>query len=162
VTIHQLLITNRFFIATAESLTAGMLGSELASAPGASNYFLGGIISYQDEVKQHLLGVDSNLLAKSSAVSPEVAIQMAAGVRQRFARDCHKPLEHVIGISTTGVAGPDMVGNHAVGEVYLGISSARGQCALALELKGNRSEIRTASVTEALSALEDEIHLLLG
>ncbi len=161
-TIHQLLMQNRFFIATAESLTAGLLSSELARVAGASSYFLGGVVSYQDEVKHYLLGVDPNLMAKKTAVDPDVAIQMAVSVRERFAKDCSKGFERVVGISTTGVAGPDPVGYHSVGQVFIGLASARGQYAVRLLLDGTRDEIRSAAVTEALSALEDEIHLLIG
>lgn len=161
-TIHQLLMQNRFFIATAESLTAGLLSSELAKVAGASSYFLGGVVSYQDEVKHHLLGVDPNLMAKKTAVDPDVAIQMAVSVRERFAKDCAKSFERVIGISTTGVAGPDPVGDRHAGQVFLGLASARSQYAVSLQLHGTRDEIRDAVVREALSVLEDEIHLLLG
>ena len=101
-------------------------------------------------------------MAQSTAVSSEVAIQMAIGARERFARDCSKNIDQVIGISTTGVAGPDPVGNHPVGQVFIGIASRRGQGALSLRLHGTRDQIRTASVKAALSALTDEIHLLLG
>ncbi len=161
-TLHQKLIENGICIATAESLTAGLLGSELVKAAGASNFFLGGIIAYQDEVKQSLLGVDAKLLALNTAVDAEVAIQMAESVRASFARDCSRKIEQVIGVSTTGVAGPDAVGEHPVGQVFIGLASVRGARALELKLSGTRDQIRTESIAAALSALEDEIHLLLG
>ena len=71
-------------IATAESLTAGDLAARIADTPGASKVLAGGVVSYQDQIKSQLLGVSAQLIATSSAVDPEVAIQMAVGVREKF------------------------------------------------------------------------------
>ncbi len=161
-TLHQKLIENGLFVATAESLTAGLVSSELASNPGASGFLLGGVIAYQDQVKIHQLGVAQGLIADHTAVDAEVAIQMAAGVRARFAQDCAKSIDQVIGLSTTGVAGPESVGAHQVGQVFIGLASARGGRCVELVLSDNRDQIRSATVAAALSALEDEIQLLLG
>lgn len=150
------------FIATAESLTAGLLSAELASNPGASRFLLGGIVCYQDQIKIQQLGVDAQLVSLHSAVNPEVARQMAEGVRAKFAADCAVEPERVIGISTTGVAGPDRVGDQPVGRVYLGIASAISSRSVALNLSGSRAEIRSATVLAALSEIQDEIQLLLG
>ena len=158
----QRLIQHGMFIASAESLTAGLLSSELATEPGASAFLLGGVICYQDEVKVNLLNVDPHLIETQSSVSSEVAISLATNVRDKFALECSKGVESVIGVSTTGVTGPDPVGNHPAGTVYLGISSARGSRSVALELHGTRSEVRAATVTCALAAIEDEIQALFG
>ena len=158
----QRLIQNGMFIASAESLTAGLLSSELATEPGASAFLLGGVICYQDEVKVNLLNVDPHLIETRSAVSSEVAISLATNVRDKFAIECTKRLESVIGVATTGVAGPDPVGNNPAGTVYLGIASAKGSRSVALELHGTRSEVRAATVTCALAAIEDEIQALFG
>jgi len=145
------------FVAVAESLTAGALASTLADTPGASGVLLGSIVSYQDQVKSELLGVSRQLIAAQSAVDPEVAIQMAIGVRGKFARAMgHEPAA-VIGISTTGVAGPEPVGEKPVGEVYIGISSELGDKVIALELDGSRDEIRQRTVERALELLREEI-----
>ena len=156
------LIQHGIYIATAESLTAGLLSSELATEPGASAFLLGGVTCYQDEVKVNVLGVDPHLIEAQSAISSEVAISLARNVRDKFALECVKSVESVFGVSTTGVAGPDPVGNHAAGTVYIGISSARGSRSVALKLHGTRSEVRAATVAKALDALEDEIQAIFG
>ena len=161
-TLAQRLIKHGFFVATAESLTAGLVSAELANAPGASNFLLGGIVSYQDQVKAIQLGVDAQLLANKSAVNPDIAKQMASGVRVKFAADCSRDLRHVIGISTTGVAGPEPVADQPVGKVYLGIASAVSLRYIELNLSGTRSDIRAATVAAALAAIEEEIQVLIG
>ena len=161
-TLSQRLIQHGLFIATAESLTAGLLSSELATAPGASGFLLGGVICYQDEVKVNILKVDPHLIASQSAVDPEVAIALAANVRGKFSLDCSKDIASVIGVSTTGIAGPGPLGNNAAGTVFLGISSSRGSRSVALQLQGTRSEIRAATVASAITAIEDEIQALFG
>lgn len=161
-TLGQRLIQHGLFIATAESLTAGLLSSDLATEPGASGFLLGGVVCYQDEVKVNLLGVDPHLIEANSAIDHEVAISLAMNVREQFALQCSKDIERVIGVSTTGIAGPDPVGNHSAGTVYLGISSPRGSRAVGLNLHGTRSEIRAATVASALAAVEDEIQAIFG
>ncbi len=161
-TLGQRLIQHGLFIATAESLTAGLLSSELATEPGASGYLLGGVICYQDEIKVNLLGVDSSLIESRTAVDPEVAISLSRNVREKFARESSKDIESVIGVSTTGVAGPGPVENHEAGTVFLGISSSRGSRVLGLNLQGTRSEVRAATVASALVAIEDEIQAIFG
>lgn len=160
--LSQRLIHHGLFIATAESLTAGLLSSELATEPGASAFLIGGVVCYQDEVKVNILNVDPHLIKCQSAVSPEVAISLATNVRDKFALEGSKSIDRVIGLSTTGVAGPDPVGIHPAGSVFLGISSARGSRSVALKLSGTRSEVRAATVVSALSELEDEIQELFG
>lgn len=161
-TLSQKLSDRGLSLAVAESLTAGLVCAELASTPGASKFLLGGVVCYQDDVKIQQLGVSADLLAKRTAIDSEVAMQLALGVRANFAADCSRGVNQVIGISTTGVAGPDPVGDKPVGLVYIGIASAFGVRAVALNLSGSRSEIRAATVSWALSAIEDEIQSLLG
>ena len=160
--LSQRVVQHGLFIATAESLTAGLLSSELATEPGASAFLLGGVICYQDEVKVNVLNLDSYLIETQSVVSSEVAISLAKNVRDKFALECSKGIESVIGVSTTGVAGPDPVGDHPAGTVYLGISSSRGSRSVGLELHGTRSEVRAATVVRALAELEDEIQAIFG
>ncbi len=161
-TLSQRLIQRGIYIATAESLTAGLLSSELATEPGATAFLLGGVICYQDEVKVNTLNVDPHLIEAHSVVSSEVAISLARNVRDKFALECSESVESVFGVSTTGVAGPDPVGNHAAGTVYIGVSSARGSRSVALKLHGTRSEVRVATVASALAAIEDEIQAIFG
>jgi competence/damage-inducible protein CinA C-terminal domain len=93
-------------VATAESVTGGALAKALTDEAGASEVFLGSVIAYQNSVKQQLLGVSAALMSVQGAVDAEVAAQMAVGVRERFAKINQVQLEKVVGISTTGVAGP--------------------------------------------------------
>ncbi len=144
-------------IATAESITGGLVCGALTEVAGSSAVVLGGINCYQDEIKQQLLGVSSSLIQQQSAVDPEVAAQLAGSVRSRFAGAMQVSEERVIGISTTGVAGPDSVADKEVGEVYLGISSSMGTKVYAEVFSGNRDQIRKASVARALEILREEL-----
>ena len=132
-------------IAVAESLTGGLLIAELISVPGASAVVRGGVVAYATELKAELLGVDAALLAASGAIHPEVARQMASGVRARLGAD--------IGISTTGVAGPDPQDGHEPGEVWLGFAVGEEVSAVGLALGGDRGTIRRDTVSESLSRL---------
>ena len=106
-------------VSVAESCTGGGLGHLLTATAGSSAYFWGGVISYDNQVKVNLLGVDPEVLQQQGAVSAEVAGQMASGVRDR--------LNTTWGLSITGIAGPDG-GTEAkpVGLVYIGVASETG------------------------------------
>jgi len=148
------LIDRGLTIAAAESLTGGLLTAELTSIPGASAVVLGGVVVYATELKHSLVGVDADLLAVEGPVHPEVARQLAAGVRERLAVG-GRPAD--LGIATTGVAGPDPQGGRAVGTVYVGVATAEGTRAVALDLTGDRDAIRRATVAEAVGALAAEL-----
>lgn len=132
-------------VAAAESLTGGLLVAELIAVPGASAVVRGGVVAYATELKSALLGVDAALLAASGPIHPEVARQMASGVRERLGAD--------IGISTTGVAGPDPQDGHQPGEVWLGFAIGGEVTAVGLALGGDRAGIRGDTVSETLSRL---------
>ncbi len=103
-------------LATAESCTGGLMGKRITDVPGASACYLGGVVSYQNEVKENLLGVRHETLITKGAVSEDTACQMAEGVRKALGAD--------IGISTTGVAGPGGgTPEKPVGLIYVGIST---------------------------------------
>ena len=103
-------------LATAESCTGGLMGKRITDVPGASACYLGGVVSYQNEVKENLLGVRHETLMTKGAVSEDTACQMAQGVRKALGAD--------IGISTTGVAGPGGgTPEKPVGLIYVGIST---------------------------------------
>lgn len=147
-----------FYLAVAESLTGGLLAAEFVAVPGASRVFLGSITAYQNSIKKNLLGVPANVLESSGAVSAETAEAMATGASEHFARAAGVPNDLVIGISTTGVAGPDPDGDKPVGLVFIGfalpghkVSSRR------LELTGDRDQIRSAAVLLAVSEIEEQI-----
>ena len=103
-------------LATAESCTGGLMGKRITDVPGASACYLGGVVSYHNEVKENLLGVRHETLMTKGAVSEDTACQMAEGVRKALGAD--------IGISTTGVAGPGGgTPEKPVGLIYVGIST---------------------------------------
>jgi nicotinamide-nucleotide amidase len=144
------LIASRTTIAVAESLTGGLLTAELVSVPGASAVLLGGLVAYQTELKHTVLGVDAEVLAAHGPVHPDVAMQMAVGVRSALAVR-GEPAQ--IGIATTGVAGPDPQGGQQPGTVFIGLAVGADVRSFALSLTGDRQAIRTATVRRALSLL---------
>jgi nicotinamide-nucleotide amidase len=102
-------------LAVAESCTGGLLGAAVTDVPGSSAYFLGGVISYADRVKVEQLRVPEATLRRYGAVSEQTAAAMATGVRELLQAD--------IGVSITGVAGPDVEGSKPVGLTYIGIAT---------------------------------------
>lgn len=151
-------------IASAESLTGGLLAAALVDAPGASAAFSGGIIAYDTALKCSLLGVDASLVETRGPVDAEVARQMARGVRVACAVTMpgapKRPAD--LGIATTGVAGPepDPQTGQPVGTVWIGVSSSRGERAVRLQLAGGRGEIRAETVRAATEALDEELAAL--
>jgi nicotinamide-nucleotide amidase len=141
-------------LAAAESLTGGGLTAELTRVPGASAVVLGAAVVYATELKHTLLGVDSDLLEREGPVHPEVARQLAAGARTRLAVGGRAA---DLGVSTTGVAGPDPQGGRAVGTVYVGIASVSGERAIELRLAGDRQSIRSETVARAVLELAAEL-----
>ncbi|NEB63565.1 CinA family protein [Streptomyces diastaticus] len=141
-------------LAVAESLTGGMAAAALTAVPGASKAFRGSVTAYATELKQELLGVDGELLAAHGAVDPQVAAQMAAGVRTALGADW--------GIATTGVAGPDPQDGMPVGTVFVAVDGPGKGCTdggkvEALRLNGDRAEIRMESVRSVLALLLTEL-----
>ena len=133
-------------LATAESLTAGLLSAEICNVSGASQCFLGGLCAYQDHIKANMLSVFPETLEKYSAVSAPCARQMAKGAREKFGAD--------YALSTTGYAGPT---GENVGLVYIGLASKDGARAYRLQLQGSRQGIRKMTVQIALHILQKEI-----
>ncbi|MFE6178547.1 CinA family protein [Streptomyces sp. NPDC056464] len=153
----RLLTVKSETLAVAESLTGGLVAADITSVPGASKVFRGSVTAYATELKHGLLGVDIALLERHGAVNPQVAAQMAAGVRKALGADW--------GIATTGVAGPDTQDGHPVGTVFVavdgpigaGSGSAGGGKVEALRLNGGREEIRMESVRSVLALLLKEL-----
>lgn len=134
-------------LATAESLTGGLLAARVVDVPGASAVLRGGVVAYATDLKHRLLGVDADLLAARGAVDADVAAAMARGVRERLGAD--------VGVATTGVAGPDPQDGHPAGTVFVAVSLSPALAAgdgrvVPLLLAGDRPAIRTATVAEAL------------
>ncbi|MFJ8309692.1 MULTISPECIES: CinA family protein [unclassified Streptomyces] len=137
-------------LAVAESLTGGLVAAELTAVPGASRVFRGSVTAYATELKRDVLRVDGALLAERGAVDPEVASQMAAGVRELLGASW--------GIATTGVAGPDPQDGQPVGTVYVSaVGPAGAKKTAALRLNGDRAEIRRESVRSVLELLSSEL-----
>ncbi|WP_059020439.1 CinA family protein [Mycobacterium sp. M26] len=132
-------------VATAESLTAGLLAATLAGVPGASAVLLGGLITYTVETKITLAGVPRELLDDVGPVAAPTAVALAEGARDR----CQASW----GVGLTGVAGPEPHGGHPVGTVFLGVAGPGGSHAVKLQLEGSRWEIRLAAVHQAIAAL---------
>jgi nicotinamide-nucleotide amidase len=139
-------------IATAESCTGGLLAARLTERPGSSAWVLGGVTAYANSAKEQLLGVPSAVLAQHGAVSPEVAVALAEGARERFGAD--------LGVGITGVAGPGGGSpEKPVGTVHVCVAGPDGRESRALGLPGSRSAVRERSVTRAMHLLRA---MLLG
>ncbi|MEV5609684.1 CinA family protein [Streptomyces sp. NPDC052225] len=148
-------------LAVAESLTGGLVAAELVAVPGASKAFRGSVTAYATELKHQVLAVDAELLAAHGPVHPEVALQMAAGVRAALGADW--------GIATTGVAGPEPQDGQPVGTVFVAVvgpgTERRGSTwnfagsrkVAGLRLNGDRTEIRMKSVRSVLGLLAEEL-----
>ena len=148
--IYLKLIEKNYKIATAESCTGVLIGHNLTNMSGSSNFFDRGIISYSNESKIDLLDVPSDLIQKYGAVSEEVAIAMAEGLRKKYRVD--------IGLSTTGIAGPTG-GNKEkpVGLVFIGISLKDKSYVKKFIFKGDRLNIKELTCNAALNILFDAL-----
>jgi nicotinamide-nucleotide amidase len=141
-------------IAVAESLTGGMLVAELIRIPGASRVVRGGVVAYATELKSALLGVDEDLLFARGPVDPDVAEQMATGVRERLGEGDEATSW---GVSTTGVAGPGPQDGHAAGTVFVGLANHGSAFSHRLELQGDRDSVRRQTVEAAIRLLLDAV-----
>lgn len=146
VTVVHALLERGLTVGTAESLTGGLVCAALTSVPGASAVVRGGVVAYASDVKVGVLGVDPGLLEREGAVCAPVATALAEGVR--------RVLPSAVGISTTGVAGPDPADGRPVGTVFVAASGPWGILVEEHTLTGDREEIRVASVGAALRLLD--------
>jgi len=137
-------------LGVAESLTGGALTSAFVSVPGASDVLRGGIVAYATDLKTSLLGVDAALLDREGAVHPDVAIQMARGIRRASAR---AGALTEVGVATTGVAGPDPQDGAPVGRVYVAVVTPDRESVIEHQLAGDRAAIRGGAVEAALTLL---------
>jgi competence/damage-inducible protein CinA-like protein len=150
VVVGDLLRKNRATVSVAESCTGGMLGERFTSAPGSSDYFVGGFITYSNATKIELLGVSPEILAAHGAVSRETAVAMAAGVRRRT--------NSTYALSVTGVAGPDAgPKDPPVGTVYVAIADEGGTHVVHRQWLGDRQRIRVFTCQMALDLLRRRI-----
>jgi nicotinamide-nucleotide amidase len=140
-------------LASAESLTGGMLGALITDVPGASASYLGGVISYATSLKTTLAGVDEATLANLGPVAARTAAEMARGVARRCNADW--------GLATTGVAGPEAQDGHPVGQVFIAVSERSGEVLRVRELSlhGDRAEIREQAAAAGLALLAEALEL---
>ena len=140
----RLLHEKRQTLASAESITGGLVAHRVCLVPGASDYFRGGVVSYTDEVKARELGVPRDLLERFGAVSEPVARAMAEGVRTKFGVD--------LGIATTGFAGPGGgTETDPVGTAYVGLAHHDGCDVTRYGWSGTRYEIMSRTAKLALN-----------
>ena len=133
-------------VATAESLTGGLVGVTLTDVPGSSAVYLGGLIVYATELKGTLAGVPEEILERDGAVAATTAGELALGA----ARRCHADW----GVSTTGVAGPEGQEGHPPGTVFVGVARDGEVVEVQrLALSGDRESIRRQTVERALDLL---------
>jgi PncC family amidohydrolase len=141
------LVTRGETLATAESLTGGVLASGLTDVPGASRCFVGGVVSYATRVKVEVLGVPQDVVDGHGVISEECATAMAEGVRDR--------LVATYGVATTGVAGPDQQDGVPVGTVWVAVAGPKGVSTRLLALSGDRRRIREDASHAALEVLAE-------
>lgn len=133
-------------LATAESLTGGLIGAAITAVPGASAAYLGGVVAYATAMKHALAAVPAVLLAEFGPVSGPSAIALATGVQAATGADW--------AVAATGVAGPDSQDGHQPGEVWIGLAGPdRQPSAVRHQFEGDRSAVRAASVAAALRLL---------
>jgi nicotinamide-nucleotide amidase len=154
--VHRLLAERSATVAVAESLTGGLLGAELTAMPGSSATFAGGVVAYSTSLKASLLGVPSELLDRTGAVHPDVALALAAGARER--------LGATYGVGVTGVAGPEPQDGQPVGTVHIAVAGPGGMSVVEsplLPVRGTgetvRRLIRRMTVIYALDLLRRRI-----
>jgi nicotinamide-nucleotide amidase len=141
-------------VGVAESLTGGLVVASLVAVPGASAHVRGGVVAYATDLKHALLGVDEDLLEMHGAVHPQVARQMADGVRRALGQAGERA---DVGISTTGIAGPDSPDDQPVGTVHIGVATPLGTRVESLLLAGTRDEIRAEAGRRAIRLALDAL-----
>lgn len=131
-------------LATAESLTAGLVAATIADVPGCSDVLRGGVVAYDVQVKAGVLGIPADLLAQG-VVSEQVARAMARAARTVVGAD--------VGVGTTGVAGPEPHGGEPVGSVWIAVATAEREVARHLQCTGDRAQVRAESVRACWSLI---------
>ncbi len=144
--VARVLTENRATVAVAESCTGGMLAERLTNVPGSSSYFLGGVICYSNELKISLVGVPQSLIESKGAVSSEVALALADGIRKRTGA--------TLGVGITGISGPGGgTPEKPVGLVHIGLADEHGPRERAYRFPGDRERIRQFAAQSALDAV---------
>jgi PncC family amidohydrolase len=145
-TLGTILRKKRLTLATAESCTGGMIGAAITDIAGSSDYFLGGVIAYDNRIKTGVLGVPAMILKRHGAVSGETVIAMAKGAQRLMKTDC--------AIAVSGVAGPGGgTKEKPVGLVFIGIAVNKKAVVFKCQFTGSRNEIRVKTVEESIRRL---------
>jgi PncC family amidohydrolase len=148
--IGKLLLKNQLSLATAESCTGGLIAHRITNISGSSQYFLGGVVAYSNQVKNELLGVPADVLGSFGAVSEQTVLAMAAGVRRLLKAD--------IGLAISGIAGPSGgTPEKPVGLTWIGLSSEKASAAYAYNWPGDRLQVKEQSAEQALRLLLEYI-----
>jgi nicotinamide-nucleotide amidase len=148
VMIGRLLKEKGLTLSVAESCTGGLLSNTITNVPGSSEYFLGGVVAYSNDVKKGILGVRAGTLRMFGAVSSQTAKEMAAGVKKR--------LKSGVSISITGIAGPGGGSpGKPVGTVFIGVAAGKKVMVRKFSFKGSRLSIKRKSSLGALSMLAE-------
>ncbi|MGD0707924.1 MAG: CinA family protein [Anaerolineaceae bacterium] len=156
VQVGQWLQKKHLKLVAAESCTGGLIGHRITNVPGSSEYYLGSITAYAYEAKERFLGVRHETLERYGAVSRETVIEMARGIRQALAGAF--PIEQLVGISVSGIAGPGGgTPDKPVGLVWVGMSTADGDRAWKFLWKGNRVENKALTAQAALQLVLDHL-----
>lgn len=138
-------------LVTAESCTGGLIGHRITNIPGSSDYYQGGIISYSNLAKEHLLHVSHSSLTQFGAVSRQVALEMARGACRALPNGDN---EIIIGLAVTGIAGPGGGSpDKPVGLTWIGLATPQGDWAWKSIWKGNRVQNKRSSARKALELL---------
>ena len=133
-------------ISTAESITGGLIGGAITGAPGSSEVFLGGVISYSNQMKKDELGITAADIKKVGVVSEAIAVAMALAIQKRT--------KSTLAISSTGVAGPGPVDGIPAGTVWIAIAGPKIAQGIELSIAGKREIVRLGAVESALGAFE--------
>lgn len=143
--VGQILKDKRLTVACAESCTGGLLCSLLTDVAGSSAYVLGSMVTYTDEMKRKILNVQDETLRRCGAVSSETAAEMAEGVIAVTGAS--------VGVSITGLAGPDGDGRNPVGTVYIAVGQTDNIDVVSYKFSGDRQVVKRRAATEALVML---------
>lgn len=150
-TVGKLLTQKGVTVAVAESCTGGLIAKRLTDIAGSSRYFMGGVVAYDNTVKSGLLGVPTATLAKHGAVSREVAVSMAQGIRHITGSE--------LGLAVTGIAGPEGGSpQKPVGLVYIALAASDGTCCREFRFPGHRDAVRCGAANAGLNMIR--LHLL--
>ena len=148
--VHQRLRERGISLATAESCTGGLVGHVLTEIPGASEWYVGGIVSYSDRLKRDELGVAEDTLLHHGAVSAQTCVAMAEGARRRYGA--------TLAVAITGVAGPDGGSvSKPVGLTYVGVADDRGHDVRRFQWHGDRRQNKLDSAGASLELLLEHL-----